>query len=37
MPPPSSKSKGNATKRVISAIRSHFCKFTSSALREASP
>jgi hypothetical protein len=37
MPPPSSKSKGNATKRVISAIRSHFCKFTSSALQEASP
>jgi hypothetical protein len=27
MPPPSSKSKGNATKRVISAIRSHFVSF----------
>jgi hypothetical protein len=27
MPPPSSKSKGNATKRVISAISSHFVSF----------
>jgi hypothetical protein len=27
MPPPSSKSKGNATKKVISAIRSHFVSF----------
>jgi hypothetical protein len=28
MPPPSSKSKGNATKRVISAIRSYFVSFS---------
>jgi hypothetical protein len=34
MPPSLLKSKGNATKRVIAALRSHFVKFTCCALRE---
>jgi hypothetical protein len=35
--PPSAKSNGSATKRVISAIRSHFINLPLVTLREASP